>query len=192
MSQIKKRKSNNYKYIIALIPIAILMILVLFLIIKLASPNFSNTTQVSKNQSKQEQSNNIQETTSEDEEIKNLSESNRMKRYIGNFFNDIEDENYEDAYNVLNEQFKNTYFPRLNDFIEYANKYFDPSTLGVTYDNIERLGNNKTGNMYVLWVNIANIFEKQEDDEDIDSDTNFVIIENDYNDYEMSFSVIEE
>ena len=31
--------------------------------------------------------------------------------------------------------------------------------LGITYDNIERLGNNKTGNMYVLLLTISNIFQ---------------------------------
>ena len=61
--------------------------------------------------------------------------------------------------------------------------------IGIKYDNIERLGNNKTGNMYVLWLTIGSIYQgKLEEDEKLDQ-TNFVIIERDYNNYEMSFSV---
>ena len=56
----------------------------------------------------------------EKEEIKNMSESKRMKRYIGMFFEDIEEGKYLEAYSVLNEEFKNNYFPRLEDFEEYA------------------------------------------------------------------------
>lgn len=141
-----------------------------------------------KNTNNNTENNVIQETEEEQQnEIKNMSESNRMKRYVGIFFENIENQDYEKAYKVLNYDFKTTYFPTIEEFEKYAKIHFNPSTMGVTYDNIERLGNNKTGNMYVLWLTISNIFNKQESNE-----TNFVIIENDYNDYEMSFSVIEE
>ena len=62
----------------------------------------------------------------------------------------------------------------------------------LTYDNVERLGNSKTGNMYVVWVTISNMFQsKLKDGEELPL-TNFVIIEYDYNKYEMSFSVNQE
>ena len=118
-----------------------------------------------------------------------MSESKRMKRYIGMFFEDIEEGKYLEAYSVLNEEFKNNYFPRLEDFEEYAKKYLNSNTLAITYDNIERLGNNKTGNMYVVWTTITDIFRpKLAEDEKIEQ-TNFVIIEKNYNEFEMSFSV---
>ena len=60
----------------------------------------------------------------------------------------------------------------------------------VEYNNIERLGNSKTGNLYVLWLTIGNMFQpKLAEDVEI-PETNFVIIEYDYNKYEMSFSLL--
>ena len=59
----------------------------------------------------------------------------------------------------------------------------------MTYDNIERLGNEKTGNMYVVWTTISNMFMRKLKDGEKIAQTNFVIIEKNYNDYEMSFSV---
>lgn len=141
----------------------------------------------------QSSSNNSEEETPEvplEEELKQMSESKRMKRYVGIFFENIENGNYEDAFKVLNSDFKKNYFnDNLNEFKDYANKYFNPSTMVVTYDNVERLGNNKSGNMYVLWLTIGNLFQpKLAEDQEIEQ-TNFVIIEYNYNDYEMSFSV---
>lgn len=190
MADIKKKKDSK-KYIIILAIIFIIMIANMCLIIKLVAPklNKKETKNVSKTQSTSNQ-NEIEEISEEDE-IKTLSETNRMKRYIGIFFENIEEGNYQEAYNVLNKDFKDTYFPTLKDFTQYADKYFKSSLFGVTYDNIERLGNNKTGNMYVIWITTDNIFAPKEEDEE-KQQTNFVIIENGYNNYEMSFSVNEE
>lgn len=191
MADIKKKKDSK-KYIIILAIIFIIMIANMCLIIKLVAPklNKKETKNVSKTQSTSNQ-NEIEEISEEDE-IKTLSETNRMKRYIGIFFENIEEGNYQEAYNVLNKDFKDTYFPTLKDFTQYADKYFKSSLFGVTYDNIERLGNNKTGNMYVIWITTDNIFAPKREEDEEKQQTNFVIIENGYNNYEMSFSVNEE
>lgn len=128
-----------------------------------------------------------QEETEENDEIRSLSESNRMKRYIGIFFDNIEEGKYQEAYNVLNQDFKDVYFPTLEEFTTYANQNFNSSMLGVKYDNIERWGNKKTGNMYVLWLTIANATKMKKEGEE-KPQTTFIIIEKDYNNYEMSFS----
>lgn len=185
MSNIKKKKNNNEKYIAIMIISCIIMIVAVILIVVLINKPKTKDTNIVINEPQTEEEIEAQEK----EEIKNMSESKRMKRYIGMFFENIEEEKYNDAYSVLNEDFKNNYFPRLEDFEEYAKKYLNSSTLAITYDNIERLGNNKTGNMYVVWTTITDIFmPKLEDNEKIEQ-TNFVIIEKNYNDYEMSFSV---
>lgn len=148
-------------------------------IMKNETPKIKNN-QVEPNNANQEQTEENNE--SDTEEIRTLSESNRMKRYIGNFFNNIEEGDYQKAYNILNAEFRSNYFPRIEDFKDYVDKNFKNNMLGVTYDNIERWGNNKTGNMYVIWITVADMAKGKKE-------TNFVIIENDYNDYEMSFSV---
>ena len=94
----------------------------------------------------------------------------------------------------MNEDFRNTYFPNIEEFTTYVQKYFSSSNLGITYDNIERLGNNKTGNMYVVWIYIRNLLDLYKTDEQRETEEtnyiNFVILEHDYNNYEMSFSVV--
>ncbi len=186
MSNIKK-KNNNQKYIaIMVISFIIMIAAVVLIVILIAKPkNKDKNENIQANQPLTEEEIEAQEK----DEIKSMPESKRMKRYIGMFFEDIEEGKYNNAYSVLNEDFKNNYFPRLEDFEEYAKKYFNSDTIAITYDNVERLGNNKTGNMYVIWTTITDIFmPKLEDDEKIEQ-TNFVIIEKNYNDYEMSFSV---
>lgn len=181
-----KKKTNNIKNLYIVIAVIALMIVLITVIAVVISQNKKSQTQ--KNSSTQNSETEEPEMTQE-EEIRTLSESARMKRYVGIFFENIENGDYQASYNVLNQEFKDRYFPTLEDFQEYANKYFDPMLIGIKYDNIERLGNNKTGNMYVLWLTIGSIYQgKLEEDEKLDQ-TNFVIIERDYNNYEMSFSV---
>lgn len=189
MSIIKRKDSMKY-IIIAIVITAIIMITLLCVVInalvkstqkdKIENANSNNINEISGQDS---------EEISQEEEVKQLSESQRMKKYIGYFFNNIENEEYQQAYEVLNEDFKKTYFSNLDEFTAYAKKNFGSSMIGITYDNIERLGNNITGNMYVLLLTISNIFQsKLEDDEKLPQ-TYFVIVEKDYNNYEMSFSV---
>lgn len=190
----RKKKNNNIKYIIAIIVISIIMMINLVIIIKLTKkPSSTAQTSNTINSTASSESNTEEEESqSRDEEVRNLSETIRMKRYIGFFLEDIENGDYQSAYDVLNEDFKKTYFTNLEEFKNYADKNFNSSIMTLTYDNVERLGNSKTGNMYVVWVTISNMFqEKLQDDEELPQ-TNFVIIEYDYNKYEMSFSVNQE
>ena len=185
----KKKKSNNkknlYIVILTIVIMVILLIGIVLLVQKRKKTGGNNSTLTGNSQTAEE------EMTPE-EEIKTLSESSRIKRYVGIFFENIENKDYQASYNVLNQEFKDTYFPTLDEFKKYADIYFDPNTMAIAYDNIERLGNNKTGNMYVLWLKIGNIYmPKLAEDEEMFT-TNFVIIEKDINNYEMSFSVVEE
>lgn len=179
MSIIKK-KNNNNKYIIIVAIVAVAMIATLCVIISLIIPKPNKQENKSGN-SQTTSSNNINTTTTTEDEIKTLSEANRMKRYIGIFFDNIDQGKYQEAYNKLNEDYKSNYFSRLEEFTEYAKENFKTNMLGVTYDNIERLGNNKTGNMYVVKVTVADMVKGK-------IETDFVIVEKDYNNYEMSFS----
>lgn len=188
----KQKKNNNIKYIVAIILIAIIMIINLIVIIRLTKkPKSANQA----NNSISSESNNDdteEDSGSREDDVKSLPETLRIKRYIGFFLEDIENGDYQSAYDVLNEDFKKTYFTNLDEFKEYADKNFNSSIMTLTYDNVERLGNSKTGNMYVVWVTISNMFQSKVKDGEELPQTNFVIIEYDYNKYEMSFSVNQE
>ena len=188
----KQKKNNNIKYIVAIILIAIIMIINLIVIIRLTKkPKSANQA----NNSISSESNNDdteEDSGSREDDVKSLPETLRIKRYIGFFLEDIENGDYQSAYDVLNEDFKKTYFTNLDEFKEYADKNFNSSIMTLTYDNVERLGNSKTGNMYVVWVTISNMFQSKLKDGEELPQTKFVIIEYDYNKYEMSFSVNQE
>lgn len=186
----KKKTNNKVNLIIVITAIAIMIIIAIILIVVFYKRKKTDTYLQQSAQSSED----IEDEINVEEEIESLPESRRMKRYVGIFFENIENKDYQSAYNVLNDDFKSTYFPTLDKFKEYADKYFDTSTMGIIYNDVERLGNKKTGNLYVLWLAIGNIYHVRDEDEDDDDrkQTNFVILERDYNDYEMSFSVNEE
>ncbi len=191
MIVIKRKKNDTKNIIIAIVVIAIIMIGVLSFVINaiVKSNQKENNTNITANSTNASSEEAINEQTTQLDEIKQLSESSRMKRYIGNFFNSIEDGNYQSAYDVLNEDFKKRYFSNLDEFTTYAKKNFGSSMVGISYDNIERLGNNKTGNMYVILLTISNVFQKKLNEDEKLPQTYFVIVEKDYDNYEMSFSV---
>ena len=191
MIVIKRKKNDTQNIIIAIVVIAIIMIGVLSFVINaiVKSNQKENNTNITANSTNASSEEAINEQTTQLDEIKQLSESSRMKRYIGNFFNSIEDGNYQTAYDVLNEDFKKRYFSNLDEFTTYAKKNFGSSMVGISYDNIERLGNNKTGNMYVILLTISNVFQKKLNEDEKLPQTYFVIVEKDYDNYEMSFSV---
>ena len=109
-----------------------------------------------------------------------MEERDRIEYYLGEFIDALEKSKYEKAYNMLNEKFKQNYFPKLEDFQTYAKTKF-PMMFSIEHTNIER-----NGNTYILWVSISNALS-------VDStrikDINVVIRENAVHDFEMSFSV---
>lgn len=113
--------------------------------------------------------------------LQNMKERDRMEYYFGEFLHYIEDEEYEEAYDLLNEDFKKNYFPKLDDFKSYIPTVFSEMT-NIKHENIER-----NGNVYVLWLKITDALNGKPGEE---KEMNIVIKENDYNDFEMSFSVI--
>lgn len=113
-------------------------------------------------------------------ELSTLGERERIERYISKFITFIEYGNYEDAYQLLNSEFKSNYFPTLTSFEDYAKTKF-PKTCSLTHTNFER-----NGEVYVLWVTITSVSGSK----DSGIDMTFVVKENDLNNFEMSFSVI--
>jgi len=123
----------------------------------------------------------IEETENITKFLETLEERERMEYYFGMFLGYIENEQYDEAYELLYPEFKENYFPTINSFIEYAQKTF-PEMATIEHENIER-----NGDVYVLWINIIDALNGKPGEE---KKMNIVIKENDYNDIVMSFSVI--
>ena len=113
------------------------------------------------------------------EMLNEYSEATRMKTYVGQYLSYIDSEKYEDAYNLLYQNFKNTYFKTLVDFENYAKEKY-PSEIMAEYTNM-----NKEGNIYILSIKIQDPTNKEYKT----LEQNIVIQENDLNDFVLSFNV---
>lgn len=104
-----------------------------------------------------------------------------MEYYMGIFLGYIEGGEYEKAYNLLYEDFKQNYFPTLESFEQYLPTVFSEMS-NIEHENIER-----NGNIYVLWLSITDAINGKPGEQ---KKMNIVIQENDYNNFAISFSVI--
>lgn len=114
------------------------------------------------------------------DDLAGMEERDRIEYYFGEFIRNIELDNYAEAYKVLNEEFKNTYFSTQDEFVKYVKAYF-PNEIAVEYNNIER-----NGNTYILWIKMSNALTV---DKSSGRAMNVVIRENAVHDFELSFSV---
>ena len=113
------------------------------------------------------------------EMLSNSTEATRMKTYIGQYISAIDSEDYETAYNMLYQEFRNTYFKTLEEFITYVeNKY--PDEIMVTYNNMER-----EGTIYIISISIQNPLDSNFQT----IEQNIVIQEKDLNNFTLSFNV---
>ncbi len=198
----RKRKNSLEDYKINLIIAGIVLILMAVNIIMLikyltidenAQMQNSNTTASSVN------TNTVLDDVT-DEEGKQMSEQDRMRRYAIEFIDNLDNEEFDVAYGKLSEDFKKTYFPTQNEFEQYVRERIGTGELTINFRNIERLGNEKTGNLYVLWVDVYDVLGNEyvqnleenmteEEKEEDSGNMNIVILEKDFNNYELSFSV---
>lgn len=115
----------------------------------------------------------------EKNKLSELGERERIEHYISSFISAIEQKKYEDAYEMLYDDFKKNYFPTLESFEEYA-KTKIPSMISLKYDNIER-----NDNVYIVWLTMSSALSS----DNTGIEMNFVVRENELNDYDISFSV---
>lgn len=113
-------------------------------------------------------------------QLVDMNEEERMRFYLSEFIDNVELGDYDKAYEKLNSEFKDNYFKTFAEFAEYAKQKF-PKDMSVKYDNFER-----NGEIYIFWVTLTNPLTSSKDG---GIEMNFVMKENDLNDYEMSFSV---
>lgn len=113
------------------------------------------------------------------QELAKLGERDRIQRYVFNFMKAVESKKYQTAYDMLYDEFKSNYFPTLEDFSTYAKTKF-PRMFNIKYTNVER-----NGEIYVLWTEITDALGSSS----FVIEMNFVVQENELNDYVMSFSV---
>ena len=118
-----------------------------------------------------------------DAEIKKLQsmeEYDRIKYYFDKYITLIENGQYEQAYNLLYPEFRNTYFPTLDSYTKYVTSKY-PAIIMVQYTDVIRLG--KYYVLDITFVDTINITA--------DSTPGFtqkiILYENNWNDFSISF-----
>ena len=168
-----------------LIVTSIFLIILLFIIICIL-----NSIKKSKPELKEENfisnsvdNNNIEQKESENEELinklKKVSESEKIRTYLGTYLKYIEKKDYGKAYELLYPEFKNNYFPTIEDFEQYMKDEYYPEMLAIKYDNIST-----QGEYYIVQVSIDNFLNQNPDTA---RTMTLIVKENDYNNYYISF-----
>jgi len=106
-------------------------------------------------------------------------EESRIQYYVATFINSyVGDEKYELAYDTLSDGFKQNYFNTYEEFVSYAEQKY-PKSAVLSYGDLQR-----EGELYILEVTVKEIFSEEEP-----FTQTFIIKENDFNHYELAFSV---
>lgn len=173
--------NKNVKIILVIIFILILIVLNLLVFINAHTQNENtNTTENVINTIVEHNIATEEETEQSRKEMLNsYPEATRMKVYVGQYISAIDSKDYETAYNLLYENFRNTYFKTLEEFQNYAEQKY-PDEIVVEYLNMER-----EGTMYIVTISITDPLNR--DTPAIQQ--NIVIQENDLNDFVLSFNV---
>lgn len=169
-----RKKKNNMPTIIAVVSVVV----VIAIIISLSKPKTVDYDDMTEEELQIAVQNKID--TMKVSELAGKGERERMEYYVKTFINAVENKNYEEAYYMLYEDFRENYFPTLEDFEKYAHNTF-PTLCSLEYTNIER-----NGDVYVLWITLSDSLAGK----DSAIEMNFVVQENDLDDFVMSFTVI--
>lgn len=167
-----EQSDKNKFYII----IAILMVIaiIIMLIINIVTASDENENIPEENLTEEQ----IQEQ--QVEELYDMDEYSRIKTYFNKYIGYIENREYEAAYSLLYDPFKETYYKTLDEYIEYVQTKY-PYMISIEYNGVQRLGK-----YYVLDIVVKDILNATEDNTP-SFEQKFVIYERDFDDFTLSF-----
>lgn len=175
----KKTKKVNVSFFI----IGVVLVVTLLVLIAITNAFQNSVTIPGKVTTEVDTGNgvNLQKKIDENEmkRLESMSERARIEYYITKFINYIELKDYDSAYELLNAKYKKNYFSSVKSFREYCESNFY-TMMNIEYTNFER-----NGDVYVSWVQITDAVNGKKDS---GKEVNFVVKENGFNDFELSFS----
>lgn len=173
-------KEKNKKKLI--LEIVIVIIIIVMLIIVLCKQKIDNEYNDKVNTSENSKGMEQEEVETDEEKINKLkkkTEAERIKTYLGTYFKYIETKDYDSAYNLLYSEFKQNYFPTIEDYKKYIQEQDFPALMTIDYDGIST-----QGELYIVTVRIGNMTARSDTQK---VEKSFIIKENNYNDYFISF-----
>lgn len=154
----------------------ILMLIGIFLIILIILSIILNLEEHKKDNAKKEANQNT--TYFEDSstsKLAELSEKDRIIFYFSKYIENIENGNFDVAYKMLYDEFRNTYFDTIEKFEDYVTTKY-PEIISVNYISFQR-----EGVYYILSVKIEDVTTNNSFEQ------KFVIREYDYDNFVLSF-----
>lgn len=158
------KKKNR---VLLLIVVFTIILLILILILNLQKPNKTNVAENTEEKTYFENSN--------IDKLEQMTEKERIIFYFSKYIENIENGDYEVAYNMLYDEFKNTYFDNIEKFENYVkNKY--PEIISIDYESFSREGKYYIISTKILDVTTGESFNQK-----------FILIEYDYDNFKLSF-----
>ena len=167
------KKVGNKFLFVGVIIIVILLIMVIKMKIENKEPDVNQMTEDEVKAYMQEQTEILNK-----KELSEKGERDRMEHYVSEFIMAVENNEYEEAYDMLYSEFKANLFPSLEKFEEFAKEKF-PKFASIEFVNIER-----NGDIYVIWIKMSDSLGSKGSYKGM----NFVVREKDLDDFELSFS----
>lgn len=181
LSKYKEKKENKRKRdLIEKISItAIVVLLIIGIIVLYYLTNKTKKRLTDSSKEVPEYAVNLDQTKYQEtvEQVKDKGEMARIKVYLGDIFDNIENKKYDEIYARLDDNYKEKFFPKVEVLKDYFEGEF-PSDAGYVIKNFERIDT-----LYVYIIDIASIKDDRKK-----TDMRFVFEEYDLNDYKFSFS----
>lgn len=162
-----------------LIAITILIIIAVVIIIQINRniPNNDNNNIISEEEASTHIKNEIE--TTKKEILSDKTEATRIKNYIGQFYTQIDIKEYNNAYNMLFDSFKENYFKTEIEFEEYVKSKY-PKKLILNHTKLDR-----EGKYYIATVEVIDALNTQNK-----FTQRIVVEETELNKFNISFQVI--
>ena len=172
----RDKKESLVKNIVILIIIitVIVGIIIVSVFTKQTKDRLKNANKTIPEYAEQLDQNKFQDTI---EHVRDKGEMARMKVYLGDIFDNIENKNYDEIYARLDDSYKERFFPKQAVLKDYLEGEF-PVDAGYVIKNFERIGS-----LYVFVIDIHSIKDSRKK-----IDMKFVFEEFGLNDYKFSFS----
>lgn len=158
-----KRKNR----VLLLIALFIVILLILITIVNIQSSKKTEEAEL-KNETTYFEDSSVNKLAS-------MSEKERITFYFSKYIENIENGDYEAAYNMLYDEFKNIYFNTIEKFERYVKEKY-PEIISVEYVNFKR-----EGKYYIISVKISDIST------DESFEQKFILMEYDYDNFKLSF-----
>lgn len=153
----------------------VLLLIALFIVILLILITIVNMQDLKKTKETEKKDETTYFEDSSVNKLASMSEKERITFYFSKYIENIENGDYETAYNMLYDEFRDTYFDTIENFESYVKGKY-PEIISVEYLEFKREGKYYIISVKILDISNNEVFEQK-----------FILIEYDYDNFKLSF-----